>query len=115
MKEASRSVRVDGKCYDAAAVNYVLYGLMGRLCGKKWTDLYNNLKTWKAVAYLQTVDEETLGWMGAGFHKTWPGHRVLSATPYSTRIRPTTEGWTTLDFAWSPYHGGRRVDGGQRR
>jgi len=131
-KQPARSVAVQGRCYDAGAANYALYGLMGKLCNRNLPFIFERLKTWKNWAYGVTADLETRGWLKAGYDGSqrqangtcgpweYPSTAVPSFTPYS--ILPSGHpSWashpdvlntpwltTTFDFTWLPLKGRSR-------
>jgi hypothetical protein len=103
-KEPSRSVRVSGKCYDAAAVNYVAFGLMAKLCGKSCSFAVERTRRWKRIRYSTEVDPETEAWIRAG-HRGWSStfSDVYSFTPYTTTDDPNRKTIRTMVFTWLPY------------
>jgi len=105
-----RSVQVDDRCYDAAAVNYVMYGVIGRLCEgyegiKEWEDVWARVRDWKLNAYghlptTETTDWAYDGWMG------WPNSNIpRSERPYPVKDIAGNK-WSDPGFRWS--HGGRK-------
>ena len=123
-RESSRSVSVNGRCYDAAAVNYVLYGWIGRLCASdsarlamknrrvvtSWSDVWGKAKSWKEFAYGHAPGVETKDWTWAGW-KGWPlkfKNLPRSTTPY--RVLPERIKKDLLRAKWRPTldPGGRR-------
>ena len=101
-RESWRSVRVNGKCYDAGSVNYVMYGLMGKLCKKTYDTVLGRVTTWKQLAYHHPPDRETVAWLKAGYDGWDTTKKVDSITPYSLKVesRNPIGGFT---FTWLPY------------
>ncbi len=98
-RERSRSVQVSGRCYDAASVNYVMYGLIGRLCGQSLSRVESTVEMWKTARY-GAVDRETMAWTRAGYNGWDPSDEVYSFTPYRVGNRRPISGMT---FTWLPY------------
>ena len=72
-KKCHNTVEADGQCYYAGSVNYILLGVMARLCGK-----YNQAEIIFAVAFKKLLDgssaelrETETDWAFQGYHG-WP-------------------------------------------
>jgi len=129
-KEPERSVTVDGTCFDAAAVNYVLYGFIAKWCSlhcaSRGEDRYEsdyvrgNVRLWKSWGYNnEDVDPETLAWIEAGYSADLRGNfrtpHESSIMPYdvSTEYDPDDPDQKRLleamkgglNFKWAPYKG----------
>jgi len=112
-REHWRSVSVNGRCYDAGAVNYVLYGVIGRLCKetklvKNWSDIWSRVSLWKSVAYSKGPDIEVKDWTYVGF-LGWPrgGSMPRSTTYYEVRRKDgkkTPETSVSFVWVWKPHH-----------
>jgi hypothetical protein len=103
-KQPSRSVSVNGKCYDAAAVNYVMYGKIASLCQEfNWLGKWGQemkAGAWKRLAYGHGVDGETKAWYEAGYDGWSTSSSVYSFTPYKVGQAGTLN---KLNFTWLPY------------
>ena len=106
-REPSRSVQISGKCYDSAAVNFVMWGLMGKLCNKEPDFLIGRVKTWKKNFYGTVPTYETIDWIKAGFNGWTPETKVPSTTPYVVNKDPKRKQWDAENFPftfhWLPY------------
>jgi hypothetical protein len=65
------TVQVDGACFLASRVNYVMWGLMNRLCGWPLRETLARAALWKHFMYQKPLDRDTVGWVAAG-HQGWP-------------------------------------------
>jgi RHS repeat-associated protein len=81
-----RTVTVDGACFHAYAVNYVLYGAVFRYCfGSSYasqTAMEDSILAWTGLKYGGVETKEKIAWADAGFH-VWPG---FAATPHSAAV-----------------------------
>jgi len=100
-KEPFRSVTVDGQCYDSAAVNYVQFGHIARLCGKNKTVAIGKINAWKRRQYGHSSDPETMAWFEAGYNGWTPGKTVYSFTPYYITGQKETGNY---EWIWRPCH-----------
>ena len=118
-----KSVSVNGMCYDAGTVNYVLYGMIARLCEKAFPQSSDytigsarwNIYKFKLGGYHHLPSTETLAWFDAGA-AGWPkgGGQPTSETPYPVRkdssnynkYRVTYESpndaWVNFNAIWYP-------------
>ena len=103
----ARSVQVKGRCYDAGAVNFVMFGRMARLCQgcwiADWNDVYNRILAWKVAGHWEFPRTEALDWAYAGW-RNWPeGNIPRSTTPYPCRNREWGEVYPKKKGRWSPH------------
>lgn len=111
MNGLSLALAVNGKCYYASAVNYVLWGKMNRLC-YEYFNLWNYqdaheyslqnatqyVREWKHLAWSDfgTVEEEAEEFTAYGFNGT-PPSLSLPCKP-SGSIMPSG----ILEWCWEP-------------
>lgn len=105
-----RSVQVGDRCYDAAAVNYVMWGTMGRLCKgyegiEEWDDIWGRVRRWKKWSYGHSPSTETRDWAYAGWNG-WPNSSIpRSKSPYPCRnlawnnVHPNIS-WMPKAYTW---------------
>ena len=103
-REPTRSVRISGQCYDSAAVNYVMYGLMGKLCDKSFDNVWSRVAKWKKWRYGHVPDRETAAWARAGYDGWTPKKKVYSFTPYQVAGKKRgAYDKSDFSFTWLPY------------
>jgi hypothetical protein len=62
------TVEVDGKCYYAHQVNYVLFGFLGSWCGHSRWLLERLVREYKELAGRPWEADDAVAWMNTGFH-----------------------------------------------
>lgn len=81
------SVMVNDQCYYAGSVNYVIYGVMTRLCGGSRTLMWRKVEAWKVILPAMMGDQPganfvtAQSWADAGY-QGWP----LTTQPRPDRI-----------------------------
>lgn len=69
------SVQVGSECFKAYTVNYVMFGLIWKLCGNRYGYMRDIVALWK-IRYADLEVYEALSWAEAGYHG-WP----MTSTP----------------------------------
>jgi len=68
------TVTIGGKCYPMGAVNYWLWGKMGKLCGDDIGKTLKYVKWWKRIRHRQWFpDIHTIRWTIAGYYSKVEG------------------------------------------
>jgi len=97
------TVAINRRCYAGYAVNYVMWGMLNRLCGKSLAQANAVIAVWKFGAYADYPTPETLAWASAGWwngpsidtDKSWlvgqpSEHEACTSCPTPVTIPPTS-------------------------
>jgi hypothetical protein len=113
------TVTISGKCYKSHAVNYIQFGVMGKLCGYELSYLEDLSMGWKKRKYKKSgnpwdysgQDTEWHGWMRIGYSgnsadlfiqypQTVTDSIHTHCTPCTTCVAPR------LQYTWQPIYPG---------
>jgi hypothetical protein len=113
--DCQKTVWVGNGCFKAWAVNYSLYGLVGRLCNVPLGEVHGRISLWKTYAAILTLGtvyrledvEPAQNWasMGYSLSSPWPGDQMKSqgyayvpcpkcATPFQDYLTAHVGAWT---------------------
>ncbi|MDH4238973.1 MAG: hypothetical protein OEW48_05390, partial [Phycisphaerae bacterium] len=102
------TVEVSGKCYHASEVNYLLWGVMNKLCGNWWTTTKLAIFAHKLKEHGHFPLPSTIGWakLGHKYGADWSSHPLPSSSWGHCDTKCGVTGVLPFTYKWDKDKGG---------